>query len=335
MASSKPQPGADWADLQTPARYSSRDIALAHRHDHWRATTGAWVASTYDIQALEPFSCDSEVHHLGGVRLAFSRISGQRFVRSAERARRHGHDEIAFALNFTGEARGDADGREFHQPAGALLVTHAARPTAHRSTSGEVASIVLDRTTAIAAIGPEIDTMHGAVVPSSDTVLLTRHLLTLRSHLLSGYRAATAERHGRILTDMLAVIVGAVAGLTLGAGAGAGARQMVLAQRARHEIEAALGSPRLSVATLGARLGVSRPTLHRLFAADGGVEAYIREQRLQRSRMLLANPSETAPIAAIAESLGFADGSHFSRSFRARFGLSPRDYRAGAAAGEA
>jgi AraC-like DNA-binding protein len=300
-------------------------VSADDRHEHWRQTTGAWVASTYDIQPIEPFACQSTVYNLGPVRLAFSTISGQRFARSAGLARRHGRDEIAFALNFSGEARGDADGRSFVQGAGALMVSDATRSSTHQSTLGNIATIVLPRDAARQAAGPAVEQLHGAVIDPVRSLLLSRHLLTLRNMLGSGVPAPSAERHGRVLTELLA--------LTVDPGADGArsrppeARRDVLEARAQQEIEAALGSVRLSVKALAARLGVSRATLHRIFEQHGGVEAYIREQRLQRARLLLANLAETDPIAGVADALGFADTAHFSRSFKLRFGESPSAYR--------
>jgi len=307
--------------------YTSAGVAPADRHEHWRQTTGAWVASTYDIQPVEPFSCTSTVHQLGAVRLAFSTISGQRFMRSAALARRHGRDEIAFAFNFSGEAHGDAGGRAFRQRAGALFVSDASQPSTHQSTSGDLATIVLPREVARETAGPDVSRLHGAIVDPVRSLVLGRHLLTLRAMLDGQVSAASAERHGRVLSDLIAIAIDPDG--ETGLPASASTRFDALEVRARQEIEAALGSVRLSVGILAARLGVSRATLQRVFEAHGGVGAYIREQRLQRSRLLLADPAAAGTVAAVADALGFADAAHLSRSFKRRFGESPSDYRAG------
>ncbi|MFD4701025.1 helix-turn-helix transcriptional regulator [Streptomyces niveus] len=56
--------------------------------------------------------------------------------------------------------------------------------------------------------------------------------------------------------------------------------------------------------------------------------AWIRHRRLERCRLDLANPRLNArPIQAIAERWGFTNPTHFSRLFRAAYGIPPRDYR--------
>jgi len=54
----------------------------------------------------------------------------------------------------------------------------------------------------------------------------------------------------------------------------------------------------------------------------------LRERRLQRTSAELSNPDEAHhSISEIAYRNGFSDSAHFSRAFRHRFGLSPREFR--------
>jgi transcriptional regulator GlxA family with amidase domain len=52
---------------------------------------------------------------------------------------------------------------------------------------------------------------------------------------------------------------------------------------------------------------------------------YVMSRRLERARQLLAESE--LPIVEIALATGFVDQSHFSRRFRASFGVSPLAYR--------
>jgi len=54
-------------------------------------------------------------------------------------------------------------------------------------------------------------------------------------------------------------------------------------------------------------------------------------RRLDATRRDLCDPALAArSISEIAFAWGFNDAAHFSRAFRARFGRSPRELRAGA-----
>ena len=85
----------------------------------------------------------------------------------------------------------------------------------------------------------------------------------------------------------------------------------------------------LSVDALASALNVSRNTLYAVFNEQGGVQAYISERRLQRCyETINADDRAAESIGAIAFSLGFRSEAHFSRAFKKRFGIGPRDLRA-------
>lgn len=69
--------------------------------------------------------------------------------------------------------------------------------------------------------------------------------------------------------------------------------------------------------------------LHRLFEAeDKTVASWIRGRRLERSRLDLLDPALAGrPVSAIGARWGFTSAIHFSRAFRAVYGLPPGEYR--------
>jgi len=77
--------------------------------------------------------------------------------------------------------------------------------------------------------------------------------------------------------------------------------------------------------------------LHRLFSARGRrVSDCIREQRLERCSADFADRRFLEKsITEIAFSWGFSDSAHFSRCFKLRFGVSPREFRLRVASGAA
>ena len=87
----------------------------------------------------------------------------------------------------------------------------------------------------------------------------------------------------------------------------------------------------LSVTTVCRRFAISPRTLHNLFAdAEVSFAATVRSLRLDRCAALLADPGVTATVTEIAAAHGFDDPTSFSRAFRRRFGVSPREVRRGA-----
>jgi AraC-like DNA-binding protein len=94
-------------------------------------------------------------------------------------------------------------------------------------------------------------------------------------------------------------------------------------------IESHLGDPLLAPADVAAAQHISTRYLHKLFHAEGTtVSGWIRQRRLERCRHDLRDPALAhRSVSAVAARWGLVDASHFSRLFRAAFGISPRAYR--------
>lgn len=88
-----------------------------------------------------------------------------------------------------------------------------------------------------------------------------------------------------------------------------------------------LASPDLSPDRLADGVGVSRTVLYRAFQNVGGVMHRVWEKRLEAIRIALEDPLETRSLARLASEHGFKDPAHLSRAFRARFGVTPREWR--------
>ncbi len=85
----------------------------------------------------------------------------------------------------------------------------------------------------------------------------------------------------------------------------------------------------LTPAYIACAVGVSVRSLYRLFEERGNsLGAHVRVLRLQRcAEQLQARGHRDENLTSIAYRWGFKDSAHFSRSFRAQYGLSPSDYR--------
>jgi AraC-like DNA-binding protein len=94
-------------------------------------------------------------------------------------------------------------------------------------------------------------------------------------------------------------------------------------------IEAHLADAQLGPDEIAEAANVSRASLYRLLAAEGGIRAILLTRRLDESlRLLLADSKEERSLTEIAKCCGFGGTSQFSRAFRMRFGMPPRQYLA-------
>jgi AraC-like DNA-binding protein len=109
------------------------------------------------------------------------------------------------------------------------------------------------------------------------------------------------------------------------------ARDLLL-QRVKRYILNRLREP-LHPAKIAAANGISVRYLHQLFGETGTtVCAWIREKRLGRCLEELQDTSSPHSVTEIAHHWGFCDSSHFSKSFKKRFGRPPNAVRSDARA---
>jgi AraC-like DNA-binding protein len=100
-------------------------------------------------------------------------------------------------------------------------------------------------------------------------------------------------------------------------------------------IEEHLGEADLAPAQIAAAHHISLRQLHKLFHANGTtVAGWIRQRRLEHCGRDLRDPRyATRSVAAVGARWGYPDPAHFSRLFKATYGVGPRDYRASHGAG--
>ncbi|MFF5635765.1 helix-turn-helix domain-containing protein [Streptomyces sp. NPDC012825] len=154
----------------------------------------------------------------------------------------------------------------------------------------------------------------------------------LMSDLLVGL-----ERYGEEVETSIDLLGGSVAGLaaalfaerirSVASDPDVGRNALMITIQAH--IRARLADPDLSPMSVARFHKVSLRYLQKIFHERGTSPArWIRDERLARCRSELNDPGlDHLSIALIGERSGFHEASHFSRLFRDRYGVSPREYR--------
>lgn len=152
-------------------------------------------------------------------------------------------------------------------------------------------------------------------------------LVTKAAQDIDHYRPTDAIRVSTTLLDLLGGLL--VHELEADTALPPGSHQRVLFRRIQVFIQQRLGDPALTPETIAAAHCISVRTLHRLFQShDDTVAGWIRTQRLDRCRQELTNPLlDEQTVQTIAARWGFTAAAHFTRAFRAAYGLSPQEYR--------
>lgn len=150
---------------------------------------------------------------------------------------------------------------------------------------------------------------------------LAANLGTVRPEQEAGLSAAVG--------DLLAAALANAA--ETGADLGADGGRSALVKRIRCYVDAEISDPGLSPARIAAAHHMSVRQLHRVFEGeDMTIAELVRARRLTGCGRDLADPAlGEMSIGAVAARWGITDSAKFSRLFRAAYGLSPREYRAG------
>ncbi|HEX7710693.1 MAG TPA: AraC family transcriptional regulator [Sphingomonadaceae bacterium] len=103
----------------------------------------------------------------------------------------------------------------------------------------------------------------------------------------------------------------------------------VLRQEVRRFVALNLCDPELSVATIAREFGCTKRALHKLFQSEPMTLAkFIWWSRLETCRSALLDRAwRDHTITDVAFSFGFNNSSHFSRVFRACYGVTPTKFR--------
>lgn len=136
----------------------------------------------------------------------------------------------------------------------------------------------------------------------------------------------TGTTLGNSMVELVAMSLGATqAAQEMARGS---ARQALCASLVNH-VGANVADPELAPAKVAAHFGISVRYLHKVLEEGGrSFGRLVLEQRLERcARDFVTRKADAETVTEIALRWGFNDLSHFSRTFRQRFGKTPREYR--------
>jgi AraC-like DNA-binding protein len=273
------------------------------------------------------FEASVTARSLGGLRIWLVQASPMSAVRARPHIDASGGDDYLLALHVRGTAHGTQDGREVSLGPGDFALFDSARPYSVSFTGPGVFQHVIfqaPRASLDARGDLGAATARRVAAASRAGRLVSPYLRTLAQPAPSG----PGEPLGEAFVDAgLDLAVGA---LRMAAGCPADQRDRSAARELRDYALAHLGDPGLSPEAAALACYVSVRQVHRLFAREGRTfGGWVREQRLRRCRDDLADRRlGHLTVAEIAARWGFRSAAHFTRAFRARYGVTPTGHRA-------
>ncbi|WP_336981118.1 helix-turn-helix domain-containing protein [Altererythrobacter fulvus] len=311
--------------------WSSSGLAKRDAIDQWRS----WAASTIapiEVTVFDPdsFAARWVSHGIGQLRLLQLHAPAQRVTHTgAEGAAMRATPSIQLVYSLQGDMKTSMGGRRFTLAAGQFVLLDNTRfyqmemETEHRALDLMMPQNWLERYL------PDVGTHLARPMDGRDG--WGAPLGALLECLVTRLKTTTLPR------PLIAEQIGNLLALATGVnetGEGSSPKHRHRGQLARlilRRIENDYASPDLSPDRVAADCGISKSYLQTLLAGSG--TSFVQElnaTRLERAGDMLSDPrSHSLSIAEIAYRNGFLDPGYFSRQFRKRFGITPREWRAG------
>ncbi|GAB2606400.1 helix-turn-helix domain-containing protein [Streptomyces capparidis] len=312
--------------------FSTQIVAAQERFAMWEEFQSAsHMRSILSSKNQDDFCARMRLLSLGDVQISALAHPHLKVVRTSRLVRQGDPEVYHVHFLFSGRGHHAQDGRDSGLRSGQLVVVDSSLPTVGElhTTAGGWSSIIarlprrllpLPDKTVRRLIAVPIPGHHGM------TGALCRWLTDLHTRAYE-FTHADAPALASVTTDLVACAL--ARHLDSEDAMPAEARRRALWLRIRAFIEQHLSDPGLTPDAIAAAHGISTRHLYRLFEEnDRTVAAWIRHRRLEHCRHDLANPRlRGRSVHSIAARWGFTDPAHFSRTFRAAYGTSPRDYR--------
>src|SRR5215470_12400904 len=312
-------PGAETAMV----RWSTETIDARERFSFWREVVCQTVLNVSIESPRERLSARMTGRNFGDLRFAAFDSTGYEIVRSRRDVARAPVDHYLISLQLRGQSRISQDDETIALDPGEITVFDGQRPfhiTFSEPASRTIAVVpraIVDRCAPALLARPR----HKILSDSPFTDLARRHLLLLTAdeHRLSEHEATQLTKN---LCNLLAVArthdvtpSGLQSELML---------EAILAFCRRN-----LHDPALSPQFVATRFGISVRTLHLRFEKLGqSFGRWLLERRLNACSKALRDQQQlNRSVSDIAYRWGFNDLSHFNRTFRARFGMPPGQWR--------
>ncbi|MGW3071384.1 AraC-like ligand-binding domain-containing protein [Kitasatospora sp. NPDC001132] len=312
-----------------PASLSTARLSASDRAEAWHdAMCHTFVPLEVDLLEEEPSPGEITGRRLGPVRISRVQAGPQTLTRDRHLLTDDDSPTLILTVQERGTSLKEQDGRETLVRPGEFSFTDTSRVFRKRIDEDfaftsfqfpraelHVREKDLRALTATAFSGTE-----------GSAALLATYLRQM-TRQAAGLEEAVGRRAAATALDLLALLIDDRAGRTRPQDSQSAASL----ERVKDHILRNLRDPDLSPSTVAEANFMSVRFLHKLFQQeDLTVGGWIRTQRLERcSRDLLRPMAAELGVAGIARRWGFANSSHFSRAFRATYGMSPRDWQTG------
>ena len=314
---------------QPSLKFSTRDMPVNERGDWWREIICRHYANVDLISKLDDsFHGETRIVPLKQLQLSMIRSSAISIKKRARDPERNDQDAYFAVVLLSGFYRLEQNGRAVDLQPGDMAIYDATQP--HRiDCAGEFSKLIFAiprQTIGSRFASPEACT--AIRIPSTSAVgaVTSNFLRTWAANVdqLEAYELTTVCESSIDLLSM------ALATIKTGTKRQSSRRESFSLTQVKAYVEQNLSNPALDTNIIASAVGLSPRYINTLFAReDCSLMRYVLQRRLDRCYQDILNGDRNGVrISTVAFRWGFNDLSHFSRTFKQRFGLSPKDLKA-------
>ncbi|MER6918888.1 helix-turn-helix domain-containing protein [Streptomyces spiralis] len=295
---------------------------------YWNdAVSRTLVPMTVAPRGDGPFDGRIATDRLGYLQVSTMEADAERVSRTPALIARSSEALVAVGVQVSGTATFIQDGRRAEVGEGDLVVYDTTRPYSFDYPQRFATHVFQLPRRTLGVADSDIRQVTGSAISTGGGLgaMLLPFLATLASSA-NGYPPAVADRLAGNVVDLFATLIAERAHPD---GTDSDTARSHLLLRVRDHINRNLGDPDLSPESIARTHRISVRYLHRLFEGEGiTVSRLIQQRRLEECGRELARRGRTVPtVSAVAQRWGFVNPAHFSRAFRAAYGVSPREWR--------
>jgi AraC family transcriptional regulator, positive regulator of tynA and feaB len=306
--------------------FSTTDVDPRHRFDYWHSVAcDNLVGHSSTPECRQTFNAELQVGMLAGTGLVLFENSPMDVSRTVKHVAQSQSEDLFICRQNAGLVALDQDGRQLVLGVGDVTLLDPNLPyTAKFSAASKLLVVKVTRDALEARVGRIRDLTAIALKPSKPENRWTSSFLAMLPSV-SGRLTATAEEiASNQILDLIAISL-----LDAGSSRSRISSWSLSLLRVRSAIEARLSDPTLNAATVAEVAGVTIRYANGLLAKEcTSIMRLALAMRLKRCRQALEDPRQDhRTVSEIARGWGFSDMTHFGRSFRAMYGVLPRDFR--------
>ncbi|MGW2180470.1 AraC-like ligand-binding domain-containing protein [Streptomyces sp. NPDC001732] len=283
---------------------------------------------TVSPQSSGSFDGRIATRRIGYLQVSTVEADAKRVSRTPTLITRSSEALVAVGVQISGTATFVQGGRTTEVSEGDLVVYETGRPYSFDYPQRFTTHVFQLPRRTLTVPDSDIRRISGNAIHTSGGIEAILFLfLSALASLTGSHPPVIAHRLADDFVDLLSTLI---AERTHPSGAEPDTASGALLLRVHEHIDRNLGDPDLSPESIARAHGMSVRYLHKLFEGEETtVCRLIQRRRLEEcSRELARRGRATPSVSAVANRWGFNSPAHFSRVFRAAYGVPPREWRA-------